>query len=525
MKDIQDLTQQRDIAQSRIDRLLQSNREDQVSMSDQCSTIGTSEAASPRSDFGHRQYNLFKNFSRYEEDDADPQSFRRLSEYPEDSFLLNEVTPKCIQLDPREIWEQGAMDNGEVSETSCKEVQCIEVQNPSFNKEIEPPCSEVQDSGSINKTQPQDIEVQDTGLIKGTKPQSDEVQDSGLIKQTEPECIAVEDSSLIKKTELQSVAVETEPRSIEAQESSLIKKTEPQSVEVETEPRTIEAQDSSLIEKTESQCTKVPDSSLIEKTKSQCSKVQESGTESQCTQAQDSGLTKKIEAGFDPEEKTVDLAATKETVSSPKESKEMNDILNSPAYIAMQEKIQELQRTIDYLVNALYNLERSPCSTEDTNSSCNSIKFNRSLSCKAVLMSTSTMENSEDNDEKEPTSVYSPNARTLTRQYSELSTGTAYSADEENENANSPLHHKADRGVEKQFVARRRNSDTTIQPLSRKDSPTYSSSISRASESNKESRTEQVEAAHDLLSEMEKRLSQKQQDDNLVIAVSYYLSL
>ncbi|KAK3231740.1 hypothetical protein Dsin_003621 [Dipteronia sinensis] len=133
-KEIRELTQQRDLAQSRVEKLLQSSGEDQVSSLDEYSVVGSSDVPSPlHSDLGHGTRNTVKNFDRHGESNCAPQNFKFFV-YPEDNFLLDESTPKFVGLGPCQGWEQRAKNN---DEESCKEVQCIETENSSTNKKIE----------------------------------------------------------------------------------------------------------------------------------------------------------------------------------------------------------------------------------------------------------------------------------------------------------------------------------------------------------------------------------------------------
>ncbi|KAH7523548.1 hypothetical protein FEM48_Zijuj06G0023600 [Ziziphus jujuba var. spinosa] len=61
-------------------------------------------------------------------------------------------------------------------------------------------------------------------------------------------------------------------------------------------------------------------------------------------------------------------------------------------YEAMKRKIQDMQRTIDCLIN-LYPQEQSPCYSEATMSSSTSLMLTRSKSCKAVVVSSPSSSN------------------------------------------------------------------------------------------------------------------------------------
>lgn len=72
--------------------------------------------------------------------------------------------------------------------------------------------------------------------------------------------------------------------------------------------------------------------------------------------------------------------------SADNEEKELSLIAPDYSYEALKQKIQDMQRTINCLVN-LYPPENSPCSSETCMSSLRSVKLTRSRSCKAVLTS------------------------------------------------------------------------------------------------------------------------------------------
>lgn len=67
-----------------------------------------------------------------------------------------------------------------------------------------------------------------------------------------------------------------------------------------------------------------------------------------------------------------------------KEDKELSQIEVDSTYNAMKRKIQDMQRTIDCLVN-LYPTEESPCYSEAYMSSSRSLMLTRSRSCKALV--------------------------------------------------------------------------------------------------------------------------------------------
>ncbi|KAK0576864.1 hypothetical protein LWI29_024609 [Acer saccharum] len=406
VKEIRELTRQRDLAQSRVEKLLQSSGEDQVSSLDEYSVVGSSDVPSPlHSDLGHGTCNTVKNFDRHGVSNCSPQNFQ-LSEYPEDNFPMDESTPKFVGLDPSQGWEQRAKNN---DEESCKEVQCIEMENSSMNKKIEA------------------------------------------------------DVSLPK-----------------------------------------------------------------------------------------------------PEEKDGVSSPFSSGVSSPrKEDKESNTIIDSPKYDGMKRKIQELQKTIDYLVN-LYPLERSPYLNEEDVSTTKSIRMNRSTSCRAVLMSAPTSvwspiskqtEDAPTNFSETPGGFYqelseskrSAKNGNLTRKDSQTSMSSASLDDddddddeeeeeeeditsihEQNENASLCYYNNDEQEVDKPGIGTEKNllgsnqnlsesnNNAKIGSFTRIDSQTSISSASMDSQSTKESEAGDAASVHDLVSEAAKLQTQKQCDNNLV---------
>ncbi|KAL5847763.1 hypothetical protein ACOSQ3_011287 [Xanthoceras sorbifolium] len=278
---------------------------------------------------------------------------------------------------------------------------------------------------------------------------------------------------------------------------------------------------------------------IDEETESTCKEVR-------CIEVEDSSMNRKIEADIflnGPEEdKEVKSSMTEDTISSRrKEDKESITMIGSPTCDAMKQKIQELQKTIEYLVS-LYPLERSPCSAEEDISTSKRIQMNRSTSCRAVLMSKPSsvwFEKSKQN-ENAPTSYsdgpggfyqniseskYGANKTgTLSRKDSQTSNSSA-SLDEEditniheqNDNAPSSLwYYREEQDVDKPTIGTESENNAKIGSLSRKDSQTSISSVSMDSPSIKESEAEDDASVHDLINETSKPESQKQCDDNLV---------
>ncbi|XP_044511654.1 kinesin-like protein KIN-7F isoform X2 [Mangifera indica] len=81
-----------------------------------------------------------------------------------------------------------------------------------------------------------------------------------------------------------------------------------------------------------------------------------------------------------------DIERDLEQSSPQKKDKESSPSSKDPIYDALKQKIEELQRTIHYLIN-LNPQEQSPSSDADVYT-CRSAKINRSTSCRPMLMST-----------------------------------------------------------------------------------------------------------------------------------------
>ncbi|PON51984.1 Kinesin-like protein [Parasponia andersonii] len=116
-KEIKELRKQRDLAESRMESMLQSVVEDQVSSSDEyLGSKGLESASGLRTD----------NFGIF-----NPNNHRRqLSQTSEDT-----TTPKFIGPDPSQGWEEISQENNATTEDDiCKEVRCIEMDEPRMDQ-------------------------------------------------------------------------------------------------------------------------------------------------------------------------------------------------------------------------------------------------------------------------------------------------------------------------------------------------------------------------------------------------------
>lgn len=129
--EIRELTQQRDIAQSRVDNLLQSIGEDQALRLDDYQEVESIDMSnSLNSDVGLGTPNNPKNV-------VSTPKFVGLSVNSEDNFLLDNSTPQFVGLDPCQGWDEIPQKAKEESEGTCNEVQCVEMEESSINRKTE----------------------------------------------------------------------------------------------------------------------------------------------------------------------------------------------------------------------------------------------------------------------------------------------------------------------------------------------------------------------------------------------------
>ncbi|GLT69166.1 hypothetical protein SLA2020_413400 [Shorea laevis] len=124
-KEIKELTQQRDLAQSRVENLLRSVEDIQTPKQDDYLAMATPNLANPRRSAA---FNHLRTF-----DEPNTPSYNQhleLSLNPDDSFLLDDRTPKFIRLDPCQDWEEVAQKTHGESTDFCKEVRCVEIEKP-----------------------------------------------------------------------------------------------------------------------------------------------------------------------------------------------------------------------------------------------------------------------------------------------------------------------------------------------------------------------------------------------------------
>lgn len=140
-KEIKELTQQRDLAQSQVKTMLTPVEENRVSKVDNSSSIGIDHLhlnAKARIMPKHIDRPRLSNSNKHQ---------RQLSQNSEDNFLLDSSTPKFAGLDPCQGWEEVAQTVDEKSEDICKEIRPIEKEDIRVDQKRDAlPHAEVPDS-------------------------------------------------------------------------------------------------------------------------------------------------------------------------------------------------------------------------------------------------------------------------------------------------------------------------------------------------------------------------------------------
>lgn len=119
-EEIRVLVRQRDLAQSRVEDLLQTARKDGASRLDELLALESSHKVKITR-------NAYKDFDEHQ---------LRISDAIEDNFLLDDSTPRFSGPDPCQGWEDAAQRYSLVPEVKWKEVRCIDEEGSSVNREI-----------------------------------------------------------------------------------------------------------------------------------------------------------------------------------------------------------------------------------------------------------------------------------------------------------------------------------------------------------------------------------------------------
>ncbi|KAM1526650.1 hypothetical protein PS1_016352 [Malus domestica] len=305
-KEIKELTQQRDLAQSWVQNLLESTGDSQVPR------IGENSGAESLS-VGVKADNA--------SDITDRPSFtgsykhnRQLSASSEENFLLDSSAPEFVGLDSLPDWEDLA-ESAHVAERSHAEFEDI----------AQISHAECEDTAQISQGEPED----------NTQPM--ESEDIAGRSHSEPEDIA------------QRCPTESEDTAQRSQAESEV-----------------------LAQRSQVESEVIAEAS--------CAESEDSCKEIRCISSMDQNTFDLIISGS--EENGENLAATAPMQQTG--DKELNNV--NAEYEAMRKKIQEMQRTINNLVN-LAPMEQSPSSSESSSASMN---LSRSRSCRAVIMSPSS---------------------------------------------------------------------------------------------------------------------------------------
>ncbi|XVE56121.1 hypothetical protein DITRI_Ditri03aG0212200 [Diplodiscus trichospermus] len=126
--EIEELTRQRDLAQSRVENLLLSVREVQLLKQGEYSSLSSTEVVKVPCIIG---YNKHRDTFAPSVPSSNDQ-YLRLPEKSEDDFLLDGITPKFFGPDPCKDWEEIAQKMEKEYEDNCKEVPCIEIEDSSI---------------------------------------------------------------------------------------------------------------------------------------------------------------------------------------------------------------------------------------------------------------------------------------------------------------------------------------------------------------------------------------------------------
>ncbi|OMO87468.1 hypothetical protein CCACVL1_09009 [Corchorus capsularis] len=324
-KEVQELTRQRDLAQHRVENLLLSVREVQM--------LKQAEYSSSRSSGVDEvpfmvEYNKLRNTVVPRAPSV--KFLLGFPEKPEDYFLLDGSTPKFPGPDPCQGWEDTSQGTDRNSEDNCKEVRCIEIEDSS-------------------------TEMNKGAVVSCLKPDNDEGK------------LAMEET-IVKETKSDKVSIDPEEQEGKlAITGAVIKE--------------IEADDLSIAHEEKEGKVSVAEDIL--------KKIGAGDMEGKLTLTQSS--TEKLETddvSSDHEENQVQLDMTgtvKENVVVSSPQKEIllpNPIYTDETYKALTHKIEELQRTIAFLVR-VHHSEQSPCFSDGSNSSAASMT--RSKSCRAAI--------------------------------------------------------------------------------------------------------------------------------------------
>ncbi|XVF73853.1 hypothetical protein PTKIN_Ptkin13bG0014900 [Pterospermum kingtungense] len=301
-KEIEELTRQRDLAQSRVENLLLSVRE--VQMLKQVEFL--SEVAKVPCTVGYNKH-------RGTVSPSTNNQYPELPEKADEDFLLDGITPKFVGPDPCKGWEEIAQKMNEEFEDNCKEVRCIEIEDSR-------------------------IKMNEKAEVLSLSLESNEGKSDMEGKLTMKE-------NVIKETEADnSTASEGE----EGKGASTLEQSSIKKLELDGSSNDLEENQAKL----------------------------------------DMTITMK-ENG----------------VSSPKKDLQSSHVYTDETYKALKQKIEQLQKTVKFLVS-VHHLEQSPCLSDASSSSSS---MSRSRSCRAVvttLPSSPHFEKAEQNESTPPSTGF-----------------------------------------------------------------------------------------------------------------------
>ncbi|XP_058098748.1 kinesin-like protein KIN-7F isoform X2 [Magnolia sinica] len=160
-KEIKELIQQRDLAQSRLEDLLRVVGDDQASRlwaefnhppashasnacEDELSVSGSSGVADRSLDFGLSKF-MASQYSKEYSDAECNEDYLQLAEIPEDQMLFDGISPRISNSSPKSVGsiphqggEEISQETNDDVEDQCKEVRCIETEELNTNRKEEP---------------------------------------------------------------------------------------------------------------------------------------------------------------------------------------------------------------------------------------------------------------------------------------------------------------------------------------------------------------------------------------------------
>lgn len=338
-KQIIELTWQRDLAQSRVETLLQSAGEDQVSKTDEYSVTDSVDAT-------YLTCNLSKEFHEAIAPNSD-KHYLELSDNPEENFLLDDSTPQFVGPDPCLGWE-------EIAARTDEESKDLAARTDEESKDI---------AARADDSIPQFV-------------------GANL-------CPGWEESALRTDQESKDIAVRTDDSTLQFVGPDPYPGWEETAVRTDEESKNIvvRADDS-----TPQFVAPGPCPGWEETAGRTDEESKDIGKQDQFIEMESPSLKREEEEAdmfssayeMKKDDLSMKWAKSEETVSSPRTGDRHSSHINMD-YDALKEKVQKLQKTINLLVG-LHPLESSP-SPESCFPSPGGLPFSRSRSCREILVS------------------------------------------------------------------------------------------------------------------------------------------